>query len=82
MIVINKGQPCVEAFDFSSRCLGGILKGAVFLVVQQQDTIFETYGQIRSTIVVVITGGTADCMKCRIEPSFRVTSSNLPLPKL
>src|SRR5208282_723410 len=70
VIVVDESQPDVEAFDFNSRGLGDIFKGAVFLIVQQQDAIPESYGQIRSTVVVIIASGAADGVQCRIETCF------------
>src|ERR1022692_5151560 len=70
MVVINKGHSRVEIVALETRILRDILKRAVLLVVEKKHTPVETYGEIGSTVIVIIASSAADGVQCRIEADF------------
>ena len=57
--------------DFDAGGFGHILKSTVLFVVQQDDALIESYGEIGRPIVVIVACGTANRVQRWVEPRLR-----------
>src|SRR5579872_1601 len=82
MVVVYEDRTRVDAAALDSQVPRNVAEGAILLVVQYREMATETYNQIGSPIIVVITGGAADTVRRRIETRLPCDVLELPTSQI
>ena len=70
MVVVDEGQAQRKAAGPDPRCLGHVLEGSIFLVVQQEHSTVHGQRDINEAVVVVIASRAPDRVHGGIETGF------------